>query len=69
MVTRITDMGKGIDPIKLRKRSYKTFAFSKAGSNQTKSETEGVGIGLSTADSLTTALGGDFKVEPNQKQN
>lgn len=66
LVTKITDRGKGIEPARLRNRKFKTFAFSKAGSNQVKSETEGVGVGLSTADSLTTALGGTFSVKSNQ---
>jgi hypothetical protein len=43
-----------------QRNKFKTFAFSKAGSNQLKTETEGVGIGLSTADSLTRALGGNL---------
>ena len=43
-----------------KRKTFKTFAFSQAGSNQLKTETEGVGIGLSTADSLTRALGGNL---------
>ena len=59
LITKITDTGIGIDESHLSKRRFKTFAFSKAGTNQIKSENHGVGIGLSTADSLSRALGGE----------
>jgi len=44
------------------------FSFQKAGWRQTNSETQGVGIGLSTANSLCQALGGKLCFEINQEQ-
>ncbi len=43
-------------------KKFKTFAFSKAGSNQLKNETEGIGIGLSTAECLARSLGGKLLI-------
>jgi len=43
---------------KLSAKKFKTFAFGNAGINQFNSETEGIGVGLSTSDSLSDALGG-----------
>lgn len=40
-----------------RKR-FKTFAFNVSGEEQLKDMHQGIGIGLSTADSLAGALGG-----------
>jgi len=58
LVTKITDEGRGADMKKLSAKKFKTFAFSEAGIGQLKTETEGIGVGLSTADSLSDALGG-----------
>ena len=54
---------------KKKSKSYKTFAFSIAGCNELKNETEGVGIGLSTAHSLTKAIGGNLLVRTNTNRS
>lgn len=61
LVTRIVNFGQQFDEQKLKNRQFKTFAFQRAGTNQIhqrQQETEGIGIGLSTANALIRALGG-----------
>lgn len=41
----------------------KTFAFEKAGINQLNSQTDGIGVGLNTSQTLATALGGYLRVD------
>ena len=55
LVTKIIDKGPGFEADKNLK-IFKTFA--QVGLNQTKCETSGVGIGLSTAQALCQFLGG-----------
>jgi K+-sensing histidine kinase KdpD len=57
LFTKIIDEGKGIDLKKWGANGFKSFNFIGSGANQ-ESETSGVGVGLSTAGSLTKALGG-----------
>ena len=57
LFTKIIDEGKGIDLKKWGANWFKSFNFIGSGANQ-ESETSGVGVGLSTAGSLTKALGG-----------
>jgi hypothetical protein len=40
----------------------KTFAFQKSCLNQIQSQTQGIGIGLSTAEALAKAVGGYLKI-------
>lgn len=42
----------------------KTFAFEKAGINQLTSQTDGIGVGLNTSQTLANALGGYLSVYP-----
>ena len=64
LVTKVKDRGPGLDVGK-RLKSYKTF--SQCGLNQTKNQTAGVGIGLSTAQALTKYLGGELKVKSSNQ--
>ena len=49
-----------------RHKHFKTFAFSYSGSEQHKDMQQGIGIGLSTADSLANSLGGRVFVSSTQ---
>lgn len=62
MVTRISDQGKGFDTNKKLKK-FQTFQL--AGSKQ--NDSDGVGIGLSTAQSLTEFLGGELTVNSSDQ--
>jgi len=50
-----------------RRKQLESFAFKADGTNQLKSETEGVGIGLSTAWTLANKIGGYLKIKNNTK--
>jgi K+-sensing histidine kinase KdpD len=64
LVTQITDEGKGF---RVNKNLKKFSTFSQAGLNQTKHDSAGVGIGLSTAQTLTLYLGGQLSVKSSEK--
>ena len=49
-------------------KRFKTFAFNVSGEEQLKDMHQGIGIGLSTADSLAGALGGRVFVNSGQHE-
>ena len=54
--TSIVNFGSKFENICMKR--FKTFAFEVSGKDQLKDMHQGIGIGLSTADSLAGALGG-----------
>lgn len=58
LVTKIIDEGKGINLNKWASGKFKSFNFTGLGNILQQDETSGVGVGLSTASSLSKALGG-----------
>ncbi len=61
LVTSITDRGNGFDAKTRKLKRFGTFQLD--GSIMNSSEVQGVGIGLSTAYTLSRYMGGDLNVE------
>lgn len=64
LVTTIKDYGDGYDPTHEIKNDYKTFTKPM----DSKSEIIGVGIGHSTASTLSRSLGGELNIVSSDKQ-
>lgn len=67
MKTEIVNQTNNIEHKSWMKNTQPNFCFQKVGWRQLRNETGGVGIGLSTANKLASALGGKLYFETDKK--